>query len=104
MGGGPTHDDLIERLQATPPTSALNLQIYSRGSLHTFAIPATERAQSVDGPWATTRALHEQTAPQNSRVALGCHLASPESAHRARAQHKQERESRKLEEPLWLLG
>ena len=43
----PTRDDLIEQLKSIPPSSALNLQIFSQGRLRNVSVPAQQAGQTT---------------------------------------------------------
>ena len=43
----PTRDDLIEQLKAAPTSSALNLQIFSRGRLRNATVPAQQSEETT---------------------------------------------------------
>ena len=43
----PTRDDLIEQLKAAPTSSALNLQIFSRGRLRNVTVPAQQSEETT---------------------------------------------------------
>ena len=43
----PTRDDLIEQLKSIPPSSALNLQIFSQGRLRNVSVPAQQAGETT---------------------------------------------------------
>ena len=43
----PTRDDLIEQLKSVPPSSALNLQIFSQGRLRNISVPAQQAGETT---------------------------------------------------------
>ncbi len=43
----PTRDDLIEQLKSVPPSSALNLQIFSQGRLRNVSVPAQQAGETT---------------------------------------------------------